>query len=202
MAILRAVVLAIAACTTARAETIRIAVVQMAEGPTVVENRDRILSWIPKAAAERARVVVFPEAALRGLDGTPAAEVDQALDAIREAARSHRVYVVFGGWTPSPRLGKNANWMRVIDPSGRETFRYDKIYDDHRAAMPGLFSLDGVPAGAMICADRWLRGVEERPIQQGAHGSASSCPITSPASGCRRWGGTGMCLGRCATTSG
>jgi predicted amidohydrolase len=168
MRILRAVLLAVAACATAQAETIRIAVVQMAEGPTVVENRNHILSWIPKAAAERARVVVFPEAALRGQENTPAAEVDQALGAIREAAQSHRLYVLFGGWTPSPRLGKNANWMRVIDPSGRETFRYDKIYDDHRAAMPGVFSLDGVPASAIICADRWLRGVEELPIQQGA----------------------------------
>jgi predicted amidohydrolase len=167
MAMLCAVLLA-AACTTGQSGSIRIAVVQMAEDPTVVANRDHILSWVSRAAAERARVVVFPEAALRGREGTPAAEVDQALDAIRAAARSHRLYVVFGGWTPSPRLGKNANWMRVIDPSGRETFRYDKIYDDHRAAMPGVFLLDGVPAGAMICADRWLRGVEERPIQQGA----------------------------------
>jgi predicted amidohydrolase len=167
MPVLHGLLLA-AACATCQAETIRIAVVQMAEGPAVAQNRDRILSWLPRAAAERARVVVFPEGALWSGEDTPDTEVEQALDAIREAARKHRVYVVFGGWTPAPGLGSNANWMRVVDPSGRETFRYDKLYDNHHAAMPGVFRLDGVPAGAILCADRWLRGVEELPIQQGA----------------------------------
>jgi predicted amidohydrolase len=164
--------LAFAAGATCRAETIRIAVVQMAEGPDIAPNRDRILAWIPRAAAERARVVVFPEAALRAREETREGEVEQAIGAIREAARTHRVYVVFGGWTQTSGSGsgsgKNANWMRVVDPSGSETFRYDKLYDNHRATMPGVFQLDGVPAGAIICADRWLRGVEELPIQQGA----------------------------------
>ncbi len=76
---------------------------------------------------------------------------------------------MFGGWDARlRRLGKNANWMRVVDPTGREIYRYDKLYDNHHAAMPRVFRLDGVPAGAIICADRWLRGVEELPIQQGA----------------------------------
>jgi predicted amidohydrolase len=111
---------------------------------------------------------VFPEAALRSSEDERDAEIDRALGAIRESALTHRVYVVFGGCTPAPRLGKNANWMRVVDPGGHEIYRYDKLYDNHHAAMPGVFQLDGVPAGAIICADRWLRGVEELPIQQGA----------------------------------
>jgi deaminated glutathione amidase len=161
------VVLLVACCASCRAEAIRIAVVQMAEGPDIAGNRDRIVSWIPRAAEKGARVIVFPEAALRG-EGAGEAEVERAVEAIREAAREHGVSVVYGGCTPAKGLGKGANWMRVVDPSGRETFRYDKLYDNHRAAMPGVFQLDGVPAGAMICADRWLRGVEELPIQKGA----------------------------------
>ena len=96
------VLFVVATCATGQGETIRFAVVQMAEGPVIAENRDRILSWIPKAAAEGARVVVFPEAALRSGEDTPDAEIERALAAIREAARTHRVYVVFGGWTPAP----------------------------------------------------------------------------------------------------
>ena len=34
--------------------------------------------------------------------------------------------------------------------------------------MPRVFAIDGVPCSGMIYADRWLRGVEEIPIQQGA----------------------------------
>jgi predicted amidohydrolase len=46
--------------------------------------------------------------------------------------------------------------------------------------MPGLFRIDGVPSSAMICADRWLRGVEEVPIQQGAQISFElSCNFAS-----------------------
>jgi predicted amidohydrolase len=46
--------------------------------------------------------------------------------------------------------------------------RYGKLYDQPKGPMPGVFDLDGIPCGAIICADRWLRGVEEIPIQQGA----------------------------------
>src|SRR5262245_14968204 len=34
--------------------------------------------------------------------------------------------------------------------------------------MPGVFLIDGVPCSTAICADRWLRGVVEIPIQQGS----------------------------------
>lgn len=40
--------------------------------------------------------------------------------------------------------------------------------------------IDGVPCSAMICADRWLRGIEEIPIQQGAQISFElSCNFAS-----------------------
>jgi predicted amidohydrolase len=70
--------------------------------------------------------------------------------------------------------------MLVVGPDGRDVFRYDKVYDTHEAAMPGVFHIDGIPCSAMICADRWLRGVEEIPIQEGAQVSFElSCDFAS-----------------------
>ena len=159
---------------------LHVGVVQMALGQTIADNRDRIVSWIAKAAARRVRVVVFPEGALRGREGDNAAIVDEAVAAIRRAAREHRMYVLCGGATYSPRAKRDVNWMFVAGPDGREVFRYEKLYDRHDATMPGVFHIDGVPCGTMICADRWLRGVEEIPIQQGAQVSFElSCNFAS-----------------------
>jgi predicted amidohydrolase len=58
--------------------------------------------------------------------------------------------------------------MYAIGPDGQDVFYYDKLYDQHHAKMPGVFRIDGIPCSAFLCADRWLRGVEEIPIQQGA----------------------------------
>ncbi len=147
---------------------LKVGVVQMALGRSLADNRDRIVTGITQAAALGVRVAVFPEGALRGEGGDNPALVDQSVAAIRQAARERKVYVLLGGATHSARARKDANWMVVVGPDGREVFRYDKLYDQHNATMPGVFHIDGVPCSAIICADRWLRGVEEVPIQQGA----------------------------------
>lgn len=159
---------------------LRLGVVQMALGRTLAKNRDRIVAGISNAAARGVRVAVFPEGALRGTDGNQAARVEQAVAAIQRAAHEAQLYAVFGGSTYSPGLKRDANWMQVIGPDGREVFRCEKLYDDHRAPMPGVFRVDGIPCSAMICADRWLRGIEEIPIQQGAQISFElSCNFAS-----------------------
>ena len=159
---------------------LRVGVVQMALGRTIANNRDRIVAGISNAAARRVRVVVFPEGALRGTDSDRPAMVEQAVSTIQQAAGKAKLFVVFGGSTYSATLKRDANWMRVIGPDGRDVFRYEKLYDNHRATMPGVFHIDGVPCNAMICADRWLRGVEEVPIQQGAQISFElSCNFAS-----------------------
>jgi predicted amidohydrolase len=156
------------AAESAAADHLQVAVVQMALSNTVADNRDRIVARVSRAAALGARVVVFPEGALRGAGDDDGALVDKSVVAIRHAARDSNVYVLFGGKTYSPQMRKAVNWMRVIGPDGRELLYYEKLYDNHHAAMPGVFHIDGVPCHAMICADRWLRGVEEVPIHQGA----------------------------------
>lgn len=159
---------------------LKVGVVQMAVAQTVEANRDRIVSGIAQAAATGVRVVVFPEGVLRGQGGDDQAIVAEAVEVIRRAARESNVYVAFGGYTYLPHLKKAADWMLVVGPDGRDVFRYEKLYDNHRAAMPGVFFIDGIPCNAMICADRWLRGVEEVPIQQGAQISFElSCNFAS-----------------------
>jgi predicted amidohydrolase len=173
------VALAISSASAAPAR-LKLGLVQMALGPTIAENRDRITAGISNAAVQGVRVVVFPEGALRGKDGNQPALVDQAVAAIRQAARESKVYVLLGGSTYAPALKKDANWMLVLGPEGGERFRYEKLYDNHRATMPGVFDIDGIPCSAMICADRWLRGVAELPIQQGAQISFElSCNFAS-----------------------
>jgi len=165
---------------TSTPRRLRVGVVQMSIGQTIADNRDRIVSWIAKAAERGVRVVVFPEAALRGKGGDDAATVDEAVKAVRRAARERGVYVLCGVANYSPKAKRDVCWMFVAGPDGREVFRYDKLYDKHDAKMPGVFHIDGVPCGTMICADRWLRGVEEIPIQEGAQVSFEpSCNFAS-----------------------
>jgi predicted amidohydrolase len=153
---------------SAHSDRIRVAIVQVFVRSTLAENRDRIITGVAQAVEKDARVAVFPEAALSGSGGEQQNLVDEAVDKIRAAAREHSINIMFGAQTFLPSLGKNANWMLAIAPDGRDLFRYEKLYDNHRATMPAVFSIDDTPCSTMICADRWLRGVVEIPIQQGA----------------------------------
>ena len=147
---------------------LKIGVVQLALSNTISSNRDRILARISEAAARGARVVVFPEGAVRGRGADDQTLVKSSIDAIRRAAKERNVYVLFGGKTWSHQAKKVANWMYAVGPDGSTLMQYEKLYDHHQAAMPGVFWIEGIPCNAMICADRWLRGIEEVPIQQGA----------------------------------
>jgi predicted amidohydrolase len=156
---------------------LKIGIVQMARAADLPGNRDRIITGISSAAALGARVAVIPEGALNNVQGDASRPVvDEALVAIRRTAQEKNIYVVLAGAdrraTAPPDskayIGNQTNWMSVIGPDGREFFRYEKLYDNHQARMPGVFEIDGIPCSTMICADRWLRGVEEIPIRQGA----------------------------------
>jgi predicted amidohydrolase len=158
----------LAAEPAAQPRNLRVCLVQMALRPALAENRDRIIQGIAQASEKQARVAVFPERALTGMGADQQQNIDQAVEAIRQAAQKHTLYVVSGAHTWLPSIKRNGNWMFAIGPDGRELLRYEKLYDNHRAKMPGVFLIDNVPCSTAICADRWLRGVVEIPIQQGS----------------------------------
>jgi predicted amidohydrolase len=161
-------VLLVATLATAAAQRIKVGIVQLAQSPTIVASRDRMVAQIKEAADRGARVVVLPEEALNGKGDDDPAIVDEAVAAIRRVAREKNVYVLFGGASVLRGKTSRTQWMRVIGPDGGEMLHYDKLYSVPTAKMPGVFEIDGVPCSTMICADRWLRGLEEVPIQQGA----------------------------------
>jgi predicted amidohydrolase len=136
------------------AQRLKIGIVQMARAPDLPGNRDRIIAGIASAADLGARVAVIPEGALNNVRGdAPQEKVDAAVAVIRQVAKERNIYVVLAGAnrraTAKPDstayAGNQANWMSVIDPDGREFFRYEKLYDNHRAKMPGVFEIDGIP---------------------------------------------------------
>lgn len=159
---------------------LKLGIVQMAIAQTMAANRDLMVADIARAAMQGVRVVVFPEAALSGQGSERPLEIENAVAALSDAARQNQVHVLFGGVRYFPRMRRSAGWLRAIGPDGREEFRYEKLFDKPDAAMPGVFQIDGVPCSAFLCADRWLRGVEEIPIQQGAKVSFElSCNLAS-----------------------
>jgi len=147
---------------------LKIGVVQMNIRNALEDNRDFIVEGITRVAAEKGRVAVFPERALSGTGGDDTAKVNEAVTAIKNAASGSGIYVITGAFTYSTALKKSRNWMLVVDPGGKAVFQYEKLYDNHHASMPGVFFIDSIPCSAVICADRWLRGVEEIPIQMGS----------------------------------
>lgn len=147
---------------------LKVGVVQMGIDASVGDNCNRIVSRIAEAASLGVRVAVFPEGVLRGRGSQDLPAIERSIDSISQAAKTWSIYVVLGGVAYSDALRKEVNWARAIGPDGRQLFHCMKLYDDHQAAMPGVFSIDGIPCSIVICADRWLRGVTELPIQRGA----------------------------------
>jgi len=118
---------AAAAETNTAPNQLRVAVVQMAVGRNLAENRDHIISGIAEAAARGVRVVVLPESALRAERHDQPAAVDEAVSAIRRTARERKVYVLFGGASYLHKAAREVNWMYVIGPDGQDVSYYDKL---------------------------------------------------------------------------
>jgi predicted amidohydrolase len=154
--------------------SLTVAVVQQAREPELAANRDKIARFIGQAKARRCRLVIFPEDALGSPVGTSNEDLEQAVDVIRDAARSNDVYAIFCSSFVIPGLApdRRGHCLRVIGADGRLLLRFNKLIcnlppSDPRRA-PGVFQVDGIPCCAMICADRWLRGCEELPVTLGA----------------------------------
>ncbi|HUV66879.1 MAG TPA: carbon-nitrogen hydrolase family protein, partial [Sedimentisphaerales bacterium] len=160
--------------STAGRRSITVGVVQQAREPQLAANRDKIVRFIDQAKTRGCRLIIFPEDALGSPVGTLNEDIEKAVDAIRDAARSNDIYAIFcssfviPGFAPDRR----GHCLRVIGPDGRIVLRFNKLIcnlppSDSRRA-PGVFYVDGIPCCAMICADRWLRGFEELPVTLGA----------------------------------
>ncbi len=159
---------------TAGRQLISVGVVQQAREPELGANRDKIVRFIGQAKARGCRLVIFPEDALGSPVGTSNEDIEEAVDVIRDAARSNDVYVVFCSSFVIPGFApdKRGHCLRVVGPDGQVILRFNKLIcnlppSDPRRA-PGIFHVGGVPCCAMICADRWLRGFEELPVTFGA----------------------------------
>lgn len=153
---------------------------QVALKETLAGNRDTILGLIRAArarvdaAADRSAptVLVFPEGALASPPGTPRDEIVAAVETLCRAAQAQGLALLLGWLEPyhDPATGQkrlvNALW--AVDAQGRVALRYRKLWDVRTDRVPGVFHVEGVPCAAAICADRWLRGVEDLPAIAGA----------------------------------
>ncbi|HEU5157963.1 MAG TPA: carbon-nitrogen hydrolase family protein [Streptosporangiaceae bacterium] len=143
----------------------RIALSQIVADPDPGINLTKIKSCTEDAAAQGARVVVFPEATMACF-GIPLGPIAEPLDgpwagAVRAIAREAGVVVVAGMFTPAPD-GRVTNTLLITGP-GVET-HYDKIhlYDafgfaESATVAPGdrpvTFEVDGLTLGVATCYD-------------------------------------------------
>jgi len=146
---------------------LRLAIIQMAISADVEVNCQKMTQWIDKAAEDQARVVVFPEGAL-WVGPEDISKGSDCRNKLANLAREKNMYIIFGECLPGSKPKEEVQAARVFGPNGEEIFHYVKHYSVPSSPIPGVFQIDDIPAGAIICADRWLRTVEELPIQLGA----------------------------------
>jgi predicted amidohydrolase len=146
-----------------------IGIAQVALEPTLQANRDKLITLVRQARQQHCRVVVFPETALYAPPGTDPQTIDAAVAEVAAEAARQEVYVLLGGLYWRQEGEKPFERLLVIDPRGQVLLTYHKLWSDTRfGEAPGLFWIDGIPCAAILCADRWLRGVEDLPVMAGA----------------------------------
>lgn len=154
---------------------LRVAGCQFSTEPDLEHNRRECLSLIQQSADQGARVVHFPETALTGYAAVdlPSLEnydwpaLHDATQAICDAAREYRVWVVLGSTHPLSNGHRPHNSLYIINDQGQIVERYDKRFCtgtaapeetlDHCNYTPGnhtsLFTIDGYRCSALICYD-------------------------------------------------
>lgn len=150
-------------------QSLTVGIAQVALEPTLKANRDKLIGLIRQASEQRCRVLVFPETALYPPPGTPRGAIDAAVAEVAAEAARQQVYVLLGGLYWREAGEKPFERLLVIDPRGQVILTYHKLWSDTRfQEAPDLFWIDGIPCAAILCADRWLRGVEDLPAMAGA----------------------------------
>jgi len=143
---------------------LQVSCVQLNWAKSLDRNLDRCLHFIGQAAAERSRVVLFPEANLTGyyfpdlIKLSPKAVAD-ALGKTRRAAAEAGIWAIVG--TIKKTRDRYLNLAHVISPDGAIVHEYAKIHpagrDERKHCRGGnklsLFEIDGVLCTLVICRD-------------------------------------------------
>ena len=156
---------------------LRVAAVQMIFADSIAGNLEKIERAVIKAAADGADAVLFPECATTGyacdFGALKPATLRQALRSVAAIAARLRVNLLVGSPIFAGRRLYNA--LVVFDRRGRLVHTYAKcqlVDADRQWFKPGnslsLFSLDGVPATAIICHERRYPELVRLPVMAGA----------------------------------
>lgn len=173
-------------------KTLQVSCVQLHWAKCLERNLERALHYIPLAAAEGSRVVLFPETNLTGyyypevLNLSPEA-VQNALEQTCQAARESRIWVIAGSLRKTP--DRFLNIAHVINPQGNIVHEYAKVHmagrDEQRYCRGGdkvsLFEIEGILCTLVICRDGRHPELYRLPAMAGAqvlfHPSCSSDEI-------------------------
>jgi len=158
-------------------KSLRVAAVQMIFTDSIPGNLDKIEEAATKAAKLGADAVLFPECSTTGyacdFGALKPATLRQALRSAAAVAARLQVNLLVGSPIFAGRRLYNA--LIVFDRCGRLIHTYAKcqLTDADRGWFtPGnglsLFSLDGVPATAMICHERRYPELVRLPVMAGA----------------------------------
>ena len=143
----------------------RIALSQITSGPDPKANLVTLREQALRAAADGARIVVFPEAAMACF-GTRLGPLAEPLDGpwateVRRIARDAGLVVVAGMFTPAPD-GRVTNTLLATGPGVEAAYDKIHLYDafgfaESKTVAPGsevvTFDLDGVRIGLATCYD-------------------------------------------------
>ncbi|GAA1830706.1 carbon-nitrogen hydrolase family protein [Pseudonocardia ailaonensis] len=168
----------------------RIALAQIVSTPSPAENLELVSAQVTAAAADGARVVVFPEATMCCF-GVRLGPVAEPLDGpwatgVREIAADAGLTVVAGMFTPDPD-GRVRNTL--LATGGGVEAHYDKIhlfdafgFAESDTVAPGseiaTITVDGVTVGLATCYDLRFPGLFQK------LGDAGARLVLTPAS----WG--------------
>ena len=163
--------------TNSSPKTLRVAAVQMIFADSIAGNLEKIERAASSAAQDGADVVLFPECATTGyacdFGALKPAALRQALRSVAAMAARLRINLLVGSPVFAGRRLYNA--LVVFDRHGRLVHTYAKcqlVEADRQWFTPGnslsLFSLEGVPATAIICHERRYPELVRLPVMAGA----------------------------------
>jgi predicted amidohydrolase len=158
-------------------QRLRVAAVQMIFAGSIAGNLEKIERAAVNAAADNADAVLFPECATTGyacdFGALKPAALRQALHVIAGIAARLQINLLVGSPIFAGRRLYNA--LVVFDRRGRLVHAYAKcqlVAADRQWFTPGnslsLFSLDGIPATAIICHERRYPELVRLPVMAGA----------------------------------